>query len=307
MLRNKTLVCLICSLAMVFMGVVPSVFAMVAEGPATYGNEPYAWIEAGSYETEEKVLFDEATFDWTWGPSPVVGSAYSLADIRQGESGTTKARSTIYYHDPYGSESLSIAAAAETWKPFVVASDTLPAGTPVNVTLSISYTGTLQALESVPDKYAYASAEGSMKLFDNTSALLASRSGEAEVECELIGDQWEFITEAIGAWEGLLTEKTDLNNHPIYELAYTEDIVFNAIIGETYWLWFDLGTRANSSAGSNLGWENSQTFAEADFSNTGSYLLSSPADVRFVIVPEPLTIGMLMLAGLAVLRRCRRA
>ncbi len=276
-----------------------------ADGPGGYGNNPYAWIHAGGYETDEDVLFDEATFDWTWGASPVIGSAYCLGDIRQAQTATAKARSRINYHDPFGTGTLSIGGDVETWKPFLVGSGSLPAGTQVPVSLGVGYAGTLQALESVEGKYSYCRASGALTLYDDSAAVLAARAGEAEVECELDESVRHFSTETDGVWDGLLTQGVDGNGDRIYSLSYEDLINFTAVVGQRYWLYFDLATSANSSSGSALGWAGSATFAQANFSNTATYQLGSTADVTFTIVPEPATLGLLTTTGLMLTRRRR--
>jgi len=275
----------------------------LGDGPGGYGNDPYAWIHAGSYETEETVLFDEASNDWTWGTSPVIGSAYCLGDIREGQAGTAKASSQINYHDPYGSGTLSIGGDVETWKPFLVTSGSLSVGTQVTVTLAVGYEGTLQALEAVEGKYSYCRASGAVTLYADDGSVLGVRSGQAEVECELLDGEWDFISEATGNWAGLMVQGTDGLGRPIYSLDYEDQITFTAVVGERYWLYFDLATSANSSSGGALGWDDSATYAKADFASTARYLLSSNSDVQFQIVPEPATVGLLALGGLALVRR----
>ena len=279
----------------------------LGDGPGGYGNDPYAWIHAGSYETEETVLFDEASSNWTWGASPIIGSAYCLGDIREGQAGTAKASSQINYHDPYGTGSLSIGGDVETWKPFLVTSGSLSLGTQVAVTLAVGYEGTLQALEGVEGKYSYSRASGAVTLYADDGSVLGARSGQAEVECEMLDGEWEFISEATGNWTGLLVQGTDGLGRAIYSLDYEDQITFTAVVGDRYWLYFDLATSTNSSSGSALGWEDSTTYAKADFASTATYLLSSNSDVQFQIVPEPATLGLLALGGLALVRRRRTA
>ncbi|MBN2579859.1 MAG: hypothetical protein JXB10_12800 [Pirellulales bacterium] len=271
-----------------------------ATGPGGYGNLPYAWIRAGDYETEEQVLFDTASYQWDWGGSEIIGEAYALGDITSPQYATAKAKSTIYYHDPYGSGALSIGADVETWKPFLVVSDTLSPGTQVNVWLELSYSGLLMVQEGVDDKYCYANASGEITLYDDLGTILAARDGSAEVECELIDGESELMTETSGYWDGKLTqvEGTEI---PTYNLSYSETIFFTATVESRYWLYFDLTTGANSSAGSGLGWDGSATFAQADFSNTGSYTLGSDADVEFLTVPEPSLFALAVSLAIAAI------
>jgi len=161
--------------------------------------------------------------------------------------------------------------------------------------------------------YCYARASGAVTLYDNGGAILASRAGEAEVECELLDGERELMSEATGAWAGHLAYVDPMTESgPYYSLSYGETIHFTATVGSQYWLYFDLATSANSSAGDSLGWEGSATCAIADFSNTGEYLLGSNADVNFVIVPEPSTRFLaaaltLAIAGYYGVRRHRRS
>jgi len=281
-----------------------STLTTYADGPGGHGDDPYAWIRAGGYESQENTLFDEASFDWTWGTSPVVGSAYALGDIRSSDSAIAKARSVLYYHDPYGSGKLSIGADVETYRPFLVSSTSLAPGTTVSVSLTIHYDGTLQALEGTEEKYSYARATGAMTLYDSLGSLLSSRMGRAEVECELVDGEMEFSTETLGAWQGLLTKSSNARGD-LYVLHYEDQISFTATVGSVYWLYFDLATSATSSSGDGSGW-GQQTFAMVDFSNTGTYTLSSSDDVAFVTVPEPSSLLLVVLGGLAVLRQRRR-
>ena len=275
--------------------------------PGGYGSFPYASIRAGAYETPDTplVLFDEETYTWQWGGPEIVGTAYALGDITTAESCLAKARSTLNYHDPFGSGGLSIVTDVETWKPFVVTS-TVPAdlGTLRQIKLDLAYSGTLEVVEGMPDNSSMADVEGGMTLYADDGSVIASRAGEADVEgfLDASGTNPSWTSSTMGCWAGLLTD--DGSGH--FTLNYAEQIVFDAVVGDRYWLYYELSTGSESGAGTGAGWAGSATLAEADFSSTGTYLLScDDPNIGFVVVPEPATMALLVLGGLAVLRRRR--
>lgn len=270
-------------------------------GPGGRGNDPYVWVHAGNYRTleEDLPLTEEHGEDWTWYPGcPVIGSAYAYGDIATSQYGTAKAKCSLNYHDPFGIETLSIGADVETWKPFVITSATLPAGTPITARVGISYTGSLEVLEKMAGKTSEAYASFEVTLYDKHEAELGVLDGTATV----VGDASNVYTTTItGDWVGKLTQ-----SGTAFNLDYADVITFPAVVGDKYWLYFDLATSCWSSEGSNLGWDNSKTYASANFADTATYTLSSTADVNFVTVPEPATLALLAAGGLGLLRRRAR-
>ncbi len=210
-------------------------------------------------------------------------------------------------------EKLSLASDVETWKPFLINSDSLPIGTPITTWVIIRYRGNLRAIEYVEDAYCSARASGELTLYNDYGDVLAYRKGTAEVECELIDGEYDAMVETSGAWNGKLHSLSD--EYPIYSLNYEEAIVFTAYIGSRYWLYFDLATSVSSSAvsGDNLDWSDVPTLVTADFYNTGEYELGcADPSVYFVMVPEPTVMTMLVSLALMFgaffgLRRFRRA
>ncbi|MFW6132758.1 MAG: PEP-CTERM sorting domain-containing protein [Planctomycetota bacterium] len=260
------------------------------------------------YETEDLVLFDEADEEWHWGGPQPTGTAYALGDVTTHDEALAKAASQINYHDPFDDGSLTVGGDVETWKPFVVESNTLADGTAVDVTILFGYTGTLQAMEGVEGKSSLAEATGQLTLYADNGDVLGASGGNASVQSEWpTGGDLTVTGVASGDWEGNLAEGVDGSGDPVFTLDYDDELLFSAEVGGKYWLYFDLATNADSSAGSGSGWDDSETFARADFSNTGTYQLTSTSDVDFVMVPEPATLSVLAAGGLLVLRRRRTA
>lgn len=272
-------------------------------GPGAEVEKPYAWVHAGDDRTpeDEFPLTDEYDYEWYWGGPPMVGSAYGYGNIANTTTGTAKARSTLNYHTPYDNDFLSIGADVETWKPFRITSSTLAPGTSVAAGVFISYDGTLKAQEGMADRTSLAYASFAASVYDNTSSYnkLVWQAGNATVTDTLTGDSQYVGT---GAWATAPTP----NGNGEYPVSFTWLLQFTGKVGDEYWLYFDLATSAWTSAGTpTYNWLTSATFAEADFSHTGIYELRSNDNVQFVMVPEPGTLGLLALGGLALVRRRR--
>lgn len=268
-------------------------------GPGGYGNDPYAWIHAGSYESDEEelVLTDEANSDWTFGAT-LVGDAYAYGDISQSATGTAKACSTMYYHDPFGSGPLSIGADVETWKPFVIlpGNSGLSEGETTTVTLTISYHGQFQVYIQTAGKAADARGSFAVTLYDSLGTVLDQIDGDAKITGLSDGSHEAEVT---GDWVGHLTGSG--NN---YAISYGDTISFTGAVGSTYWLYFDLATSAWTYGGGG-GFAGNETLAQSDFASTATYELGSESGVEFQIVPEPMTIGLLSASSLGLLWKRR--
>ena len=271
----------------------PSVWAR-ATSPAAHGEQE---------GDTQAVASAECPFPFAPGTrSRAFGDIGSSSDY-----GLTRATTTLTAHDPIFGDYLTGGADVTTFKSFTVTSNTLPEGTEVTVNIDVSYDGTLQALEEVIGLHSKAYAGCLIELFDELEyCSLAQRRGTAEV----IDYAAYTSTSDTGAWSGMLTSTTDGNGNPLYVLDYDETLTFTGVVGNQYWIYFDLATSVFASAGA--GWEDFATFAKADFWNTGTYTLYSDADVGFLVeglesVPEPSTPAVLLgLGAVGLLGSLRR-
>jgi len=245
----------------------------------------------GGLDEAEGMFFAEAhgysTFGWLAG-----SEAHALVDTTPGAEGIHRSWSQITAHDPYLGGFMDGGSDAESFKPFVIESDTLPAGTPVAVTVSTSVYGTLEASEGYQNLYAWARGAFMLQVADASSEdLLVDEAGEATVTA--FHDHYE--TSTTDAWDGLLSETATPG---VYEIDYGDELVFLGEVGGRYTIEFEMTTSVRTSEGATTDTYD-DTFAKSYFWETGEYLLSSPCDVSFVPFPEP--AGLMLMAGGALL------
>ena len=274
----------------VFYIIVPAVLLSLACGlgaaqnPPAYGGMP-VWVKAGQQETADGdwVLWDEQDDTMQWGPAnPVVGDAYAGGDILSSIVGIAKGLSTVYYHDPYIDEEVSMGTDVETWRPFKLTSSTLLPGTSVTVYVDLASHGTLQVLEQTTGKNSKAYASFGLELYDGSAQSLMGLSGSAEV----LGNSAGSAGHPDGEWIGHFAPVADA-----FVIDYSKTVSFAGSVGETYWLYYGLSTSASASPGViGLGWDGNKTFAQSDFGDTISYQLRSDADIGFDLVPEPTSL-----------------
>jgi len=271
----------------------------VALAVTTHGDVSRVWMRVGGYETpdEDCELTEEQSYTWQWMDPNIVGTAYGYADISTPETGTIKACPILYYHDPFGPGELSMASDVGSWKELVVTSDVLPAGTPVRVSLAVDYAGSWQVIEPTPGRSA--NGYGSFQVFvsDEDDNIVASMGGSARITA--YGDAMDDL-DVTGDWVGQIG-----GGAGFYVIDYSDTLVFDLNVDQVYWLYFDLATSANSSAGDGSGWDASETLAAVDFSNTATYQLESVDLVAFEIVPEPTSLLLFLAMAIPAWRRRR--
>jgi len=173
--------------------------------------------------------------------------------------------------------------------------------------IDLHYSGNLQIIEEIQDLSSFVRVSGLTTIYNNDGDVEDSRYGVARVESGW-GDQGVFYTPtATGAWSDSLLASTGTAG--LYTLNYTDTLTINALVGDTFWMYFDLALSSTSNTGSGVGWNNSGTYAAAMFGQTATYSFwSDNEQVMFqsgAPVPEPGTVALLGigLAGLFALRK----
>jgi hypothetical protein len=235
------------------------------------------------------------------------------ADVSAPSDGEAHAECSTFSRVPFPDEQTGIyyglisAADVTTMKRIVLTSATDPVGTPVDVTLDVSYGGLLQAVQGPgsgeAELWTRAYAEGLAAVVDSQDSVLWETEGEVALDAFIGGDIYQYS----GDW----VENPDVSMSPTenpgeYVFDYSHTVEFTATIGETYGVYFDLATTATTSDGLAEG-DVTSGWAVVDFYNTGTYELTTPEGVGVTHAPEPTTMVLLGLGGLGILRRRRRA
>ncbi len=173
---------------------------------------------------------------------------------------------------------------------WVAGSTTLPAGTPVSVSLAISFTGTLEATWG-----------------ESASASAFLSLGQTPLYAAAASGGYDPVT-ASGSWAGDFTEIPAVENpdyswrswyRHVFLLNTVDTVHFNAVVGDVFTLTLSLNTDITSGGYESGAW--------ADFSHSGSYTVlgvndpttGAPLDVQLQIVPEA-SAGTLLGLGLLV-------
>ncbi|MCX6377345.1 MAG: hypothetical protein NTU88_15140, partial [Armatimonadetes bacterium] len=222
-----------------------------AVAPSEYGGMP-VWVKAGQQETPDGdwVLTDEQSDTMQWGGSnPVIATAHAKGDISSPALGTLRGRSTLNYHDPFGSSELSMGADVETWRPFLLTSSTLSPGAQATIFIDVASHGTLEVHEQTAGKTSEAHASFGLQLYNNSAQPLISLNGSAGVQ----GNFSSSGGQPEGEWVSCLTPSVGV--FPVFTLDYSKTVSFAGIVGDRYWLYYESSTSAKSAAGSGGGYE----------------------------------------------------
>jgi len=270
----------------------------------------YAWARAGvpeaADEMEASVLATADVASWfVWIPDYEQIEAHAQGEILADGMGRNKAWCRVNHRDTtneFGG-GLECTACAETFTPFTFTSSSLNPGEVISVSLDVVIDGFLLANEGgdLLGMETEASVEVLIAVIRKSDD-----SPIVEVDGEVswlsgYGSSGEYYTlDAIDALENACTVLDD-----VCSVDYQDTLMFDVVIGEEYWFFFDLATGAGST-----GWPDSyegplETLAIADFYNTSSYELTTSADATFVVLPEPGAMLLLVAGGLVAMRRRR--
>lgn len=163
-------------------------------------------------------------------------------------------------------------------------------GLPTQVNLSLTFDGTL--------RIGPTSDPTTRVLFD--AGLSVSSPGNwADLADQMHGASLSPTTglTITSGMDGATIVDQSANGTLQYYVQHTANVSFEALTGQTIWVDFFVQPLIASDTGIGLN-------ASADFFNTATYQLSSN-DAEFELVPEPCTMTLIGLAGLALLRRRR--
>ena len=172
------------------------------------------------------------------------------------------------------------------------ASSTLSPGTPILISLAVSFSGTLEATY-------YESASASASLLLGAESLYEA-GGTGGYEAATGTGQWvgDFTQIAGGYVED---PSPRLAKRNVFLLDTVDTVTFSTTVGQIISLTMSLSADVTPGGGESGAW--------ADFSDSGSYAFvgaqapvnGAPLDVRFELVPEPSTFGLTLLSATALL------
>jgi len=272
------------------------------------GDFQYAWARATVPGAEDEMLDPDLAeadstclFDWIPGYQDI--EAHAKGEILANTQGRNKAWCRVTHRDTnnqYGG-GLACGADVETFTPFIFTSDTLNPGDPITVNLDVAIDGMLQAHEG--------GNLISMETGAHVETLIAivRKSDDANILAVEGGIYWTSIYGDDGVYYTLdavgMLENAAMTHDDTCTVSYTDTLTFNAEIGEEYWFYFDLATGVSASDWPDGYTGPLDTLAVADFYNTSSYAITTSADAVLEVIPEPATLGLLAIGGLAMIRR----
>lgn len=188
-------------------------------------------------------------------------------------------------------QSLEAETSASQLSDYRVVSSTLPHGTPVQGTLTMHFSGTLDL------KHAPGATFTGRQLLAEVDAIVqligvgGFYEGGATIDGN--GNTYDY-----GDWEGDFVLTDHGGGHRSATLDITETVTFETTIGAEFQFHLDLIAHAEAHAPVGVS-------ATADFFDTATMNFSAPEGVSIVLVPEPAAASML-LGGVLLLARRRR-
>ncbi len=210
---------------------------------------------------------------------------YAMGDAWAAIGESVKAVSVVEGADRGTLTATADAAGTTEW---LITSDTLPLGVPVNVLIDVGFNGYLARTRSVDTALASASLvlDGGQLLYEGAGSY---------------GD----VMNSSGAWDGDFQYQyiSGVFLHH-YFLDSTDTISFAAVVGQTIALELSLETEVivpdamEDGAAANFFDSGSYSFIGAEDPATGN-----PLNVEFMLVPEPGTFLLFGLGGFGLVRR----
>ena len=188
--------------------------------------------------------------------------------------------------------SLEAETSASQLSDYRVVSGTLPHGTPVQGTLTMHFSGTLDL------RHAPGATFTGRQLLTEIDAIvqLIGVGGFYEGGATIDGDGWAYD---YGDWEGDFVFTDHGNGHRSARLDLTESVTFDTTVGDEFQFLLDLVAHAEAHAPVGVS-------ATTNFFDTATMSFSAPEGVSIVLVPEPAAASLVVLAGVGALRRRRR-
>lgn len=260
---------------------------MVLAVPSTQAT-PVATVRTSASISDYVVTDSDTSFDPLFP-----AEAHSFADLltyeAKSDAWTTIGGVVKSVSDAYGNGNYDLYASASTsnTSEWLISSDTLPIGTSIYVLIDLSFSGKLGS-----DTYWSPSASAGTSFSVNESILYEAGATYSS----------GTTLDVSGAWISDFAK-----NGWFYTLDTTDRIGFQALVGQTVTPTLSLETGVSVPRSSESG-------ATADFFNSGSYTFvgaedplnpGTMLDVNFEMVPEPTTILLLGLGGLALRRKSR--